>query len=416
MSHDPVEGLRQALALTPDNHALRQMLADLLVAAGRVEEALDELRELAEVGALPPAKLLEVGQLAVSSGDLPLAERCIALADEAGQFEGVRKLRDAVLAAKAQRGVVALRIVEGGDTAPADDKALESAPTVTFADVGGLADLKKMVHRKIILPFTRPGLLERYRKKAGGGVLLYGPPGCGKTLIARATAGECGLRFYVVRIDEILSPYIGVSEQNLHACFEQARADAPCVLFLDEIDAIGFSRSRMRGEHHRGLVDQLLQELDGMAAENKDVLVLAATNAPWDLDDALLRPGRFDRTVFVPPPDEVARAEILRIHLEGRPAEGVSVERLAKDTERFSGADLEGLVERAYDEVIEEALETGEEPPAQMRHFTAALKDLRPSTAPWLERARNYVEFANRDERYDDVARYLGVKKGWRPF
>lgn len=412
---DPVDALRAALAAAPDNAGLRLALADLLASTGRSDEALAELRALAITGALPPDRVLAVGQMALDASDLPLVERCLALAGEHGLVQGVSALRDALLARRAEQGVVTLRVVDGAEASGSADIDAD-VPPVRFEDVGGLADLKKVIHRRIILPFTRPGLLQRYRKKAGGGVLLYGPPGCGKTLIARATAGECGLPFAVVRIDEILSPYIGVSEQNLHACFDQARATAPCVLFLDEIDAIGFSRSRMRGESHRGLVDQLLQELDGMSDRNEDVLVLAATNAPWDLDDALLRPGRFDRTIFVPPPDAEARAEILAIHLQDRPVDRVDAKALAARTDRFSGADLQGLVERAFDEVIEEALETGEEPPARMDHFEAALRDLRPSSAPWLERARNYVEFANRDERWDDVARYLGVKKGWRLF
>lgn len=412
MSHDPVEALRMALRATPDNHGLRLVLADLLRDRGDAQGALEQLQILLDADALPPDRLIPTGLLAVEISDLPLAQRCLQEAGAAGSLDAA-PLRSALLNAQEASGVVRLRVVGDGEGAR---PSRETGPEITFAEVGGLTDVKKLIHRRIILPFIRPGLLERYRKKAGGGVLLYGPPGCGKTLMARATAGEVGRPFYVARIDEILSPYIGASEQNLHDCFEQARADAPSVLFLDEIDAIGFSRSRMRGEHHRGLVDQLLQELDGMGADNTDVLVLAATNAPWDLDDALLRPGRFDRSVFVPPPDEAARVEILGIHLADRPLDGVTAEALARRTDRFSGADLEALVERTFDLVIEEALETGTEPPATLHHFEEALRDLRPSTLSWLERARNYVEFANRDERWDDVARYLGVKRGWRLF
>ncbi|MEO0603605.1 MAG: ATP-binding protein [Myxococcota bacterium] len=413
MSDDAIAGLVEALAVTPDNHALRNLLAKQYGAVERWDEALTEVNRLLDADAVSGSDAIVFGRWAMAAGRLPLVEALLSVAEQAGHIDGVADLRERLLDAQSKHGVVALRVV---GSAPGGASGMESESTLTFDDVGGLAKVKKMLHRRIILPFTRPGLLERYGKRAGGGVLLYGPPGCGKTLLARATAGECRLPFFVVRIDQILSRYIGQSEQNLHATFEQARANAPCVLFLDEIDALGFARSRMQGEHARGLVDQLLQELDSISADNQNLLVLAATNAPWDLDDALLRPGRFDRTVFVPPPDDAARAEILKIHLGARPVKDLSLKGLAERTERFSGADLEGLVERAYDEVIEEALASETEPPATMAHFEAALEDLRPSTGPWLERARNYVEFANRDDRYEDVAKYLGIKRGWRLF
>jgi SpoVK/Ycf46/Vps4 family AAA+-type ATPase len=219
---------------------------------------------------------------------------------------------------EARRGVASL-------VDPAEDR-------VTFADVGGLEDAKRAVHRTIILPFQRPDLYERYGRRAGGGVLLYGPPGCGKTLLARATAGECGLPFFNVRIESILDPYIGVSEANLHAAFESARTDAPCVLFLDELDAVAYARRKQQGGGARALVDQLLQELDAIGSDNHQLLVLAATNAPWDIDDALKRPGRFDRMVFVPPPDEPARERILELHLADPPTAGIDLTSLATRT------------------------------------------------------------------------------------
>jgi transitional endoplasmic reticulum ATPase len=197
------------------------------------------------------------------------------------------------------------------------------------------------------------------------------------------------------------------SEQNLHDVFEQARRASPCVLFLDELDALGFARRKHVGSAGRPLVDQLLQELDSIGAENEGILVLAATNAPWDVDEAIKRPGRFDRLLFVPPPDEPARRRILELLVKNRPTEKLDLKAIASQTRLFSGADLASLVERAVDLVIDEALDTGGEPPLRNDHLRQVLSDMRPSTLEWLASARNYVEFANQGGRYDEVRRFL---------
>jgi transitional endoplasmic reticulum ATPase len=320
--------------------------------------------------------------------------------------EGVAELRREIDSALGLEGVMQITRHDGPD---GDAPAFEFEPglTTTFADVGGLEEVKKAIHRTIILPFQRPELYERYGRQAGGGVLLYGPPGCGKTMLARATATECGLPFSNVRIEEILDPYIGMSERNLHDVFVQGRRAAPCVLFLDELDAIGFARRKHTGSAGRPLVDQLLQELDSIGAENEGMLILAATNAPWDVDEAIKRPGRFDRLVFVPPPDEPARVRILELRLRGLPADTIDVKRLAQKTQLYSGADLAALVERAVDAVIDEALDAGADQPLRMEHFERALERMRPTTLEWLATARNYVEFANQGGHYDEVKRFL---------
>jgi transitional endoplasmic reticulum ATPase len=214
-----------------------------------------------------------------------------------------------------------------------------------------------------------------------------------------------------VRIEDVLDPHLGLSERNLHDAFEQARLSAPCVLFLDELDALAYARRKQAGSAGRPLVDQLLQELDAIGSDNRDLLILSATNAPWDVDDALKRPGRLDRPLFVPPPDDRARRRILELALAERHAQGMDVKRLARGTALFSGADLWALVEAAIDEVIDEALDSGSEPPLTMAHLETALARARPTTLDWLASARNYVEFANQAGRYDEVASFLRSKE-----
>ncbi|WP_434582098.1 AAA family ATPase [Carbonactinospora thermoautotrophica] len=405
MTEDRIESLRRAVEAHPEDGTLRLILAEALADSGRRAEALREYERLLRGDVLGADEMLRVGQLAADEQRLDLLQACLARLRELGVVEGVGNLQARADRLLAERGLVQVR-ADGADD-PYGDGMLPAAETTTFDQIGGLADVKKAIHRRIILPQSRPGLFRRYRRQAGGGVLLYGPPGCGKTLLARATAGECGLPFLNVRIEDVVDPYQGVSERNLHTAFEHARSIAPCVLFIDELDGLAYARHKQGGSSTRRLVDVLLQELDAIGSDNTGVLVLAATNVPWDVDEATLRPGRFDRVIFVPPPDEAARVEILRVLLRDVPCEGVDLRRLAAATPLFSGADLRALVEQACDEVIEEALAGGGEPPLTMRHLENAVRQVRPTTLDWLYRAEAYVEFANAAERYADVAKYL---------
>jgi transitional endoplasmic reticulum ATPase len=348
---------------------------------------------------------VSAGTLAVRAGRLQLAARCLEAARRAGVVGGTTALEEELTAALVDGG--AMRTAAEPEPPPPEVAAPIEREQVTFADVGGLEAVKKAIHRTIVLPFQRPDLYERYGRRAGGGVMLYGPPGCGKTLLARATAGECGVPFLNVRMEDVLDPMYGVSEQRLHNAFVDARLRTPCVLFIDELDAIAFSRRKQPGSAGRALVDQLLQELDAIGSDNRDLLVLAATNAPWDVDDALKRPGRFDRVVFVSPPDFPARRRILELALADRPQADIELAAIAARTALFSGADLRSLVERAVDAVIEEALVRGGDVPIRADHLERALAGLRPTTVDWLRTARNYVEFANLGGRYDEVLAYL---------
>ena len=252
--------------------------------------------------------------------------------------------------------------------------------------------------------------MKAFGKTTRGGLLMYGPPGCGKTFIARATAGELGAHFLAVGLSDVLDMYVGNSEKNLHQIFETARRKSPCVLFLDEIDALGRKRSQMR--HSGGnIINQLLSEMDGVNAKNEGVFVLAATNHPWDVDTALRRPGRLDRTLLVLPPDLEARASLLEMSLRDRPVQNIDVNGLAKTTEDFSGADLAHLADSAAELAMEDSMTTGRVRSITMNDFKTALKDVRPSTRAWFETAKNYAMFANDAGGYDDLLEYLKAKR-----
>ncbi len=279
-------------------------------------------------------------------------------------------------------------------------------PKTTFADVGGMTEVIERIRMNIVYPFKNPSVFQKFKKRPGGGILLYGPPGCGKTHIARATAGECDATFMSIAITDVLSKWLGQSEQHLHELFETARRRAPTVLFIDEVDAIGVSRGEASNTM-APIVNVLLTEMDGIATQNENLMVLAATNAPWRVDSALRRPGRFDRVVFVPPPDEKARAAILRIHLGDLPSEALDLNRLAQATSLFSGADLRAVVERATEIVISQELQGAKNAKLTQRILSDAAKQMRPSTSEWLETARSYASYANRSGLYDDLAAYL---------
>lgn len=289
-----------------------------------------------------------------------------------------------------------------------DDYLIEAEkPKITFADVGGMSQVKKEISMKIIAPIKFPDLYKAYDKKIGGGILLYGPPGCGKTHLARATAGEVQANFISVGINDILDMWIGNSEKNLHNIFEQARNLAPCVLFFDEVDALGANRSDMKKSGARHLINQFLAELDGDKYDNEGVLILAATNSPWNMDPAFRRPGRFDRIIFVPPPDEEARVSILEILLKNKPVQEIKFKKIAAKTRDFSGADLKGLIDLAIENKLEISMEKGEVIPVDTKDLIKAAGTRKSSVKEWFNTARNYALYANDSGLYDDILKYL---------
>ena len=293
-----------------------------------------------------------------------------------------------------------------------DDRTFDvESSTIRLADVGGMVEVKKRLEMAFLAPMRNEKLRNLFGKSLRGGLLLYGPPGCGKTFLARAVAGEMGARFISISIVDVLNMWIGQSERNLHDIFLAARGNAPCVIFLDEVDALGHKRSQLHSSSMRTLGNQLLAELDGMEGDNDGVFVLAATNAPWDVDPALRRPGRLDRTVLVAPPDAAARAAIITYHHASGPSRPSTWTGSSRATEDFSGADLAHLCETAAEYAMQDSIARNEVRMIEQRDFEAALREVRPSTKTWMVTARNVATFANEGGVYDELAKYLKQRK-----
>jgi SpoVK/Ycf46/Vps4 family AAA+-type ATPase len=237
---------------------------------------------------------------------------------------------------------------KGGEGTGGDVKMLQK-PNMTFADVAGMEKMKEEIREAIVYPMMNPDLARKYGKLGGGGILMYGPPGCGKTFIVKAAAGECKAGFINAKLSDLLDMYVGNTEKNIHKVFELARKNAPCMLFFDEVDAIGGRRDQQEGQQYmRMAVNQLLYEMDGIEANNENVLVIAATNAPWDVDPALRRSGRFSKTIYLPEPDLKSRMSILKLHAKKRPlGPGIPFFLLALATEGYASADLKQVVDEA---------------------------------------------------------------------
>lgn len=396
---DPlIDSLRKAVDVSPDDTRLRLHLAELLIGAGEVDEAI---AHCATVLAQDPTSVQARHLMArAMTPDVSYGESA------PGEF-------DWSAAEHEVGGIAAPMFVTGDDERPEPAASAWEAEDagVTLADVGGMRDVKDRLEAAFLAPMRNPELRRLYGKSLRGGLLLYGPPGCGKTFIARALAGELGARFVSVGLADILDMYVGNSERNIAELFGLVRREAPCVLFLDEIDALGQKRSSAHNAAMRGAVVQLLTELDGVAGQNEGVFVLAATNQPWDVDPALRRPGRLDRTVLVLPPDAEAREAVFRFHLRHRPVEGIDLRRLGKATEGFSGADIAHVCETASERALLDSARSGQARLIGMPDVEAALREVRPSIGAWMETARNVVLFADADGTYAELRNYMKKTK-----
>lgn len=447
MATDPLPSLRAALEISPDNVPLRLHVASLLLERGQAADAEEEYRFALKLE--PTDAEIKFGLVRAYRAQGKLSQAHVVLdslvtdpthgaraylerartAFSEGEIE--QSVRDYKSAQREDPTISDPDLAEmlGIDDSPTetwseveDGKLREAAGLpeterdalrpvrvdTTFADVGGMEELKDNIRKKILFPMQQPELYAAYGKKAGGGILLYGPPGCGKTHIARATAGELSASFLSVGLSDVLDMWVGSSQRNLTRIFEQAREQAPCVLFFDEVDGIGAKRADFSGSGGRQTVTELLSQLDGVDDKQNDgVLVLAATNAPWHLDSAFRRPGRFDRIVFVPPPDLAGRAEILRLLLRDKPQQDIDHQAVAKKTEGFSGADLAEVVNAAIEDKLDEAFKSGRPVPLVTKDLLKIAKRRKPSTREWFRTARNYVLYSNDGGQYDDLKPYV---------
>jgi SpoVK/Ycf46/Vps4 family AAA+-type ATPase len=394
-----IRELSAAVERNPDSVELRLHLAELLLAAGRYAEALSHCSAA-------------LTQDAANTTALTLLRRCsAALSAPAGKNTESTQFNWSA-AEEQVSDIIEPAFVDYGEGSPdvenERDRDVLAPSGVKLADVAGMKDVKTRLDVSLLGPIRNPELMRAYKVSARGGLLLYGPPGCGKTFLAKAVSGEIDANFYPVGISDVLSQWLGSSERAVHEIFEVARRNAPCVLFFDEVDALGMRRANMTGGSGlRTVVNALLAEMDPATSDNTGVYVLGATNAPWDVDPALRRPGRFDRMIFVGLPDAEARAEIVRFHLRERPVAGIDPKSIAARSDGFTGADLAHICDTATQLAMADSARSGQVRPISMDDISAAMGEVRPSAGQWFDIARNVVEFGNRDGIYDDLAKYM---------
>jgi transitional endoplasmic reticulum ATPase len=413
MEHD-LRQLEQSLLKQPFNQQLRTDYATALSALGQYEAAIEQWQLVIQQNTKAARPHIELAFCLHHDGQPEAAAKQLVHARQCADFDDVQlDLDDARRALLKERQVVPLRLVSTADAprSPADVISISRAAKTRFSDIAGMSELKQLLKLKIIEPFLRPGLFQRFKKVSGGGVLLYGPPGCGKTMMARAIASECNASFTAIGISDVLSMWIGESQRNLAAVFEKARDEKPAVLFFDEIDALAYSRSKANSDHTRSTVNEFLNQLDGLSGNNEGILVLGATNMPWDVDEAMKRPGRFDRQIFVPPPDAAARQEMFELKLRDVPVGALDTAVLARKAVSFSGADIDGVIEMAKESAIARAMSGNDDTRLEQVDLLEALEISSPSTIDWLNTARNLVKFGGAAKTYKDVEKYLREAK-----
>jgi SpoVK/Ycf46/Vps4 family AAA+-type ATPase len=266
-------------------------------------------------------------------------------------------------------------------------------PNIRFDQIAGLNEVKETIRLRVLYPFHHPGAADRFKKKAGGGILLYGPPGTGKTMIAKAIAAELAAHFFNVKCSTIMSQWVGVSEQNIAKLFDLARQYPISVIFFDETEALVGKRGGRSTVMNR-VIPEFLSQVDGLESNKNTILLLGATNRPWDMDEAALRTGRFGEKFYVGLPDIDAREQILHIELDGIPIEpGIDFREFAGLLDGYSGADIVGVCRKATDYPFQRQIRSGADTILTKSDLNRAIQEVLPSTdTRMLEKYRQFTK------------------------
>ena len=345
---------------------------------------------------------MQKGKEAKEKGNYALAKRNFMLAGETmmkiakisqGKLKEVRLNRAKRIVELSDR-IGTEKEKKKGDASEEDDEVKRwqqaEIPNIHFSDVAGLEDVKKAIKIRMINPILYPDKYKLYNKKTGGGVLLYGPPGTGKTMIAKAIACEVGAKFYAVKGSDIVSKWVGESEKNINSLFEEANKQDRAIIFIDEMDSLLGKRGQ--DIHNDKRVNEFLQQIDGFSGRNPNLLLLGATNRPWDIDTAATRSGRFSQKIYIPLPDEKARKFMIEKNMKNVPVnKDFDVDKIVKQTKNYSGADIEELCDRAKDEPLLKAIELDSVVEVTNKDFNNILKIFPPSvTESELEKFAEY--------------------------
>ena len=312
------------------------------------------------------------------TGRQEIAARLLELARDSEEARKERRRPNAVRRTPREQDASS----EAEGAASADKWVVKERPTLRFDDVAGLDDVKEDIRLKMLYPLEHPELAERFGIRAGGGVLLYGPPGTGKTMLAKATAGEIDATFFRISPADVLSKWVGEAEQNIKKLFDAAASEPRSIIFIDEIEALVPARRDEGSSVMQRVVPQILQGMEGFDSKkgSDPILFMGATNVPWQLDPAVLRPGRFDEKVYIPLPDLSARRKMLDLHLAHRPvADDVKLDDLAARLDGYSGADIKYLCDRAATIPFLQSVASGDEGEISAAVIEDVLGDTRPS-------------------------------------